>query len=227
MRPAAASLLIVLSAAAAACGQNPADLTRQRFAARELFFAGRFDDCIAAFDKLAAAAPGIEASLWERGLAYYYAGRYKDAVRQFTGYDTVDKLDIENGLWHYLSTARIEGLEAARKNILKYEQRRREPFPALLDLYVGKGAPEAVLKSAEDGVTDKLQLKLNRFFAHLYLGKWHQVHGRHREALPHFEKAVADEITASEFASGHFMWHCARVDLERTRAEVRGDGRPK
>src|SRR4051794_33407466 len=88
---------------------DPRDL---RMSGRELFKQGKFAEAIAEFDKLAAAEPRAAAGLWERGLAYYYAGRFKDAVKQFTGYDTVDKLDIENGLWHYLSAAKTEGLEA-------------------------------------------------------------------------------------------------------------------
>lgn len=197
------------------------DLRDLRMAGRELFKQGKFAEAIAEFDKLAAAEPRAEAGLWERGLAYYYAGRFKDAVKQFTGYDTVDKLDIENGLWHYLSAAKIEGLEAARKSMLGYQQRKRPPFPALLELYSGKGTEDAVLKQAEEGVTDAGELRMNRFFAHLYLGKHHEANGRLREALAHFEKAVANEITAAEFASGNFMWHCAKIEVTRVQESLK------
>jgi lipoprotein NlpI len=186
-----------------------------RWRGRDYFKIGRFDEAVADFDRVAKAVPEREAGLWERGLAYYYAGRYADAVRQFTSYGKVDRRDIENGLWHFLSSAKVEGLEAARKNILEYKQKRDKPFPELLALYSGTGKVDDVLKAAEDGVSDRNLLRVNRFFAHYYVGKHYEAHGKRDDARVHYKLALGNEITAREFAGGNFMWHCARIDLER------------
>jgi lipoprotein NlpI len=192
-----------------------------RWRGRDLFKLGKFDEAIADFDRLAKARPDTESGLWERGLAYYYAGRFLDGVKQFTAYATVDNRDIENGLWHYLCTAKIEGAEPARKSILAYEQKRESPFPELLALYSGKGSAEVVLKAAEDGIKDRNRLRVNRFFAHYYLGKHFDAIGKPEEAMAHMKLAVGNEISVKEFASGNFMWHCARIDLERLEKQAK------
>lgn len=200
---------------------RPESAGEMRWRGRDLFFEGKFAEAIALWDKVAELEPGSAAGLWERGLAYYYVGRFQDAIKQFTAYDTVDKLDIENGLWHYLSTVEAEGADAARKSLLQYTVRRRPPFPALWELYTGKGDAKAVLDSAEkDAGDDERQKKMNNFFARLYLGKHEQAAGRHEAAVTHFEEAVRNRIDVAEFASGHFMWQCARIELARAKAAV-------
>jgi len=189
---------------------------------RDLFKLAKFDESIADFDRVIAIDPTHEPHCWERGLAYWYAGKWKEAVKQFTGYDTVDNLDIENGLWHFLSSAKIDGLEAARKNMIGYKQKKRNPFPALLELYAGRGTEKQVIEAIESE-SMPTALRMSRFFGHLYIGKWHQAHGRIKESLPHFEKAVENTISVREFASGNFMWHCARIELDRTKAQLKGN----
>jgi len=48
------------------------------------------------------------------------------------------------------------------------------------------------------------------FYAHLYIGLWHEVAGRAEEAKKHILEAEKHKI-------GHYMWDVAHVHAERLR----------
>jgi lipoprotein NlpI len=211
-----AALVLSVAARAEEGSDDPRSL---RGKARELFAEGKLAESIAAFDKLATKFPPVAPSLWERGLALWYVGEFAKAAEQFAAYDTVGKTDIENGLWHYLSVAKAEGAEAAGKKMIGYDVRTRPPFPALLDLFTGKGTAEAVDKQAVEGLPEaaKAERDDQRFHADLYVGKWHQINGRHAEALKRFEAAVGNESVSDPKHPNHFMWLCAKRDRDDTK----------
>ena len=53
------------------------------------FFIGRFQDSVSAYDAAIALDKELEADLWQRGLALYYAKKYKAGVEQFQLHQTV------------------------------------------------------------------------------------------------------------------------------------------
>lgn len=146
---------------------------------------------------------------WERGLARYYVGDLAGARRQFEGYHRVGPLDIENGLWVLLCAAPELGLEKSRPLIPEYTNRQRPPFPALLDLYLGKGNAEAVITEATTHPDLKTEAQRSEalFYAYFYLGKYLQVEGKPEEARQRFE-------IASNFQLDHFMYWCVQVELQ-------------
>src|SRR5262245_30685837 len=66
---------------------------------------GRITESVAAFDTVAKMAPQAAPELWQRGIALYYAKRYKDCRAQFESHRTVNPNDVENAIWHFLCVA--------------------------------------------------------------------------------------------------------------------------
>jgi lipoprotein NlpI len=83
---------------------------------------------------------------------------------------------------------------------------------AIYDLYRGTKKPEDVLVTAEAGQPLKTELNLRLFYAHLYIGLWHEAAGREAEAKKHI-------LLAEEHKIGHYMWDVAHVHAERLREE--------
>ena len=64
--------------------------------------------------------------LWQRGLSYYYADRFKDARKQFLMDVAENPNDTEEAVWHLLAMARTEGLAKARPQMIKMGRDPRE-----------------------------------------------------------------------------------------------------
>jgi len=101
MRSGLLAIAAVLTALGAAriWGQAE-DLDAMLNTAEQAFARGQIEQSVAAFDRLAAAAPRAMPQLWQRGIALYYAGRYDDCRKQFEAHRTVNPDDVENAAWH-------------------------------------------------------------------------------------------------------------------------------
>jgi hypothetical protein len=64
--------------------QAQADLPREVFdRAVSDFQTGRIEESVAGFDRLVRMSPEALPQVWQRGIALYYAGRFKDCRAQF------------------------------------------------------------------------------------------------------------------------------------------------
>jgi lipoprotein NlpI len=174
---------------------------------------GQFTEAIKDFDTFLKFKPAEEPSHWRRGIAYYYAGRYDDGRKQFEGYEKVDTNDVENAVWRYLCMARKDGVARARAAILKIGNDRRVPMMEVYALFSGKARPEDVLAATRAGRPSPEQLKERLFYAHLYLGLYHEAAGDKKKAAEHITKA------ADHYVIGHYMWDvaCVHRDLLRSK----------
>jgi lipoprotein NlpI len=179
----------------------------------EQFKLGRIKESIDDFDRFIALRPDQERSHWQRGISYYYAGRYKDGANQFAAYQTFDDNDVENAVWRYLCMARDVGAPQARQSLLKIKQDPRVPMMEVYALYKGDLKPEDVLAAARAGEPGPRELNSRLFYAHLYLGLYHEAAGDAKAALQHLSKA------ADEHKIGHYMWDVARVHAARLRKQ--------
>lgn len=177
--------------------------------AEVLFRLGRFKEAIADYDVAATlGSPHDTYSCWERGLAQYYAGDFAAGAAQFARYHEVGATDIENGLWRLMCIAEEEGIEVARESMFAYPSRRRPPFPALLDLYMGTGKVDTVFEAAQaEGLSPSEQTN-RRFYAHYYVGKYYELIGERDKARTEIEKALKQPLR-------HFMYFCAEADAKR------------
>ena len=83
------------------------------------FEKGEVEESIKLFDAAEEADPRYATRLWQRGLSYYYADRFKDARKQFLMDVAENPNDTEEAVWHLLAMARTEGLAKARPQMIK------------------------------------------------------------------------------------------------------------
>ena len=83
------------------------------------FKLGDIAEAIGDFDRAEHLNPALTPYLWQRGLAYYYAGRFADGARRFEVDLTVNGHDVEETVWRYLCQAQVEGAPAARAGLLR------------------------------------------------------------------------------------------------------------
>jgi lipoprotein NlpI len=178
------------------------------------FRLGRILEAVADFDKYVELRPDDAPHHWQRGIALYYAGRYEDGAKQFELHRTVNPDDVENAAWHYLCVARAatgrgedakKAVEKARALLIPIKGDRRVPMMNVHALYAAKGTAEDVLAAANAGKPDPDELKDRLFYAHLYIGLWHEAAGQAAEAKKHIE------LAAGEYAQDHYMGDVARV----------------
>ena len=166
---------------------------------------GKWKEAVADFDAFLAAEPRFAPEHWRRGIALYYAGRFADGAKQFEVHKSANPEDVENAAWHYLCNARVVGKEKARAELIAVTKDRRVPMAEIQKLFAGKLKPDDVLAAA-----DKVDAKSDagveaRFYAHLYVGLWHEAEGDAAKAKAHIRTA------AEKYTIGHYMWDVANV----------------
>jgi lipoprotein NlpI len=171
----------------------------------EQFTRGKFAESLADFDRFLALRPQERPGHWKRGITLYYAGKFDEGRKQFEGYEKVDTNDVENALWHFLCAAKVDGVEKARKSMLKIGKDARVPMMQVYELYRGAAKPEDVLAAARDAKLTREQMNRALFYAHLYLGLYYDVTGDKKRALEHLTEA------AQKHPIEHYMWDVARV----------------
>ena len=169
------------------------------------FFDGEIKESIVSWDKYLEKHPEAMPYHWQRGIALYYAERWNDGRKQFESHVKVNPQDVENSVWHFLCVAREESVEAARKALLPVTQDVRVPMREVLNLFAGKGTPEAVVAAAEAVNTGEQQKRDALCFAHLYLGLYEEAMGRSKEAKRHLL------LSAKDYAMPHYMGKVAQL----------------
>jgi len=176
---------------------------------------GHFTESIKDFDRYLQLKPEDEPGHWRRGIAYYYAGKFEEGRKQFEGFQTVDNNDVENAVWRYLCMARASGADRARQDMLKIGNDRRVPMMQIYALFRGRAKPNDVLSAAKEGNASAEQRQERLFYAHLYLGLYHDAAGDKQLALEHLTKA------ANDYKIGHYMWDIALVHRDLLRKELK------
>ena len=173
------------------------------------FKRGDIDASIRDFDKAIALAPARAPYHWQRGISYYYADRFEDGRKQFELHQSVNPNDVENAVWHFLCAARSIGVEKARAVILPIRGDRRVPMMEVYALFKGTGTIDQVMAAARAGDPPPEIARRQLFYAHLYLGLYHEATGNTRRAREHITRAARD------YADRHYMGDVARVHLQQ------------
>lgn len=160
------------------------------------------------FDRLAEAAPHLMPNLWQRGIAQYYAGRYRDCRLQFEAHRTVNPDDVENAAWHFLCAARESTPEKARGALLPVGPDARVPMRQVYELFAGRLTPDAVLAAGKGSAS-------GQFYAHLYLALYFEAMGDARRSLEHITLAAEDRFAEP----GDYMHLVARIHLQQRRSQ--------
>lgn len=199
-------MVLTWLACAGAAAQNPRAVLDRAVGD---FAAGRLAEAAAGFDEVAALVPRAAPQLWQRGIALYYVGRYQDCREQFESHRLVNPNDVENAAWHFLCVARGESPEAALDALLPVGPDSRAPMREIYEMFRGELAPEEVLAAGERATERGRASGL--FFAHLYVGLYHEALGNAADARAQLE-AAADERYAP---AGGYMHMVARVHVDQ------------
>jgi lipoprotein NlpI len=199
----ALAMLVAVALDSSVRAQAPAD-SPQAIVQRAVadFRSGRIAESVAGFDTVARLLPNEAPQLWQRGIALYYAGRYKDCRAQFESHRTVNPNDVENAAWHFLCVARQESPERARAALLPVGPDSRKPMSEIYQMFRGTLTPENVLAAAG-------AQPAGQFYAHLYLGLYFEATGNKGNAREHITTAAADRFAAA----GGYMHSVAQVHL--------------
>jgi lipoprotein NlpI len=170
----------------------------------EDFRAGRIEQALAGFDRVALMSPSDAPYLWQRGIAQYYAGRFRECRDMFVSHRTVNPDDVENAAWHFLCVARAESPEAALKQLLPVGPDARLPMREVYQMFQGRMTQAQVMKAA--GSDPSAQ-----FFARLYIGLYLEATGDRERGRTQIEIAAEDRYARV----GGYMHDVARVHMQR------------
>ena len=170
---------------------------------------GRIEEAVIGFDRLVKLEPQALPQLWQRGIALYYAGRFKDCRSQFESHRTVNPNDVENAAWHFLCVARAESPVRAKAALLPVGPDSRVPMTQIYQMFRGDLSVQQVLKAG--GTQPE-----SEFYAELYAGLYLEALGDAEQALTHIRKAAADRFSASGYMHG-----VARVHRDRLTRRAR------
>ena len=168
----------------------------------EDFRAGRIAPSLEGFDRVARLSPADAPYLWQRGIAQYYAGQFRECRDMFVSHRKVNPDDVENAAWHFLCVARAESPEAARQQILPVGPDARRPMREVYQMFRGDLTQAQVMKAA--GADPAAQ-----FFARLYIGLYLEATGNRAAGRVQIEIAAEDRYARV----GGYMHDVARVHL--------------
>lgn len=168
------------------------------------FRAGRVEQSLDGFDRVAQLAPAEAPYLWQRGIAQYYAGRFRECRDMFISHRKVNPDDVENAAWHFLCVARAESPEAARKQLLPVGPDARVPMREVYRMFKGELTQAQVMTAA--GADPSAQ-----FFARLYIGLYLEATGNRDAGRAQIEIAAEDRFARA----GGYMHDVARVHMQR------------
>lgn len=193
---------------------NPDNLSLELLRGDIAFASANMTACIDAYDQVIRMNPRLKPQLWQRGLALYYASRYADGVKQFETHQTVNSQDVENAVWHLLCAAQVSDVEQARKKLIPIQGDTRVPMSQIYEMFAGRMTPADVLarasKTSSTIALDSSRQQLQRYYAHLYIGLYHEMLAQPVEAKAALLKAA--EI--NPLGKMNFMGQVARVHLE-------------
>ena len=100
---------------------------------------GRFEDALLCYASLLLVEPALYPSLWQRGLALFYAGRFAEGRAQFEAGCDHNSADVEEIVWRFMCDARDRGLAKAREAIQSETvlADARAPMKAILAYFQG------------------------------------------------------------------------------------------
>ena len=156
------------------------------------FKAGRLNDAVADWNTFLKLKPDKESLHWQICVAYAMQGQFNESRSQFEWHWTANTEDVEVALWHFMCTARLDGLEKARDSMMevKLSEDKRVPMEALYNFYAGKVTEADVWLAVEQGTPDDAERAKREFFANYYIGVHRQSEGKLPEAREFVEKAL-------------------------------------
>jgi lipoprotein NlpI len=149
------------------------------------FAKGEYEQAIQDFNEAIRLNPKGARALWNRGLANLYAGHSSDAQQDLSQNLQVDPKDPYGAMWLYLSRAKggTGGKEELKTNAASLNLSK---WPgAVIQLYLGQGTPEDVLRAAGSDSGQKCEYSF-------YVGEYRALRGERPEAIALFRSASGE-----------------------------------
>ncbi len=170
--------------------QNPKSLEALMLMGDASFMMGNMPQSIDSFDRAIELEPRLKPQLWQRGLALYYADRFKDGQEQFESHQSYNSQDVENAVWHLLCASQVSGLEKAREQFIPITQDKRVPMNEIHQLFGGVGNVEAVFAAAETTPALGRNKAVQMYYAHLYAGLYYDMIGNRQKSIAEMKEAA-------------------------------------
>lgn len=163
---------------------------------------GNIQTAIERFDAAERLLPSVAPRLWQRGIAYYYAGEYGKGADQFKLDLEVNSHDVEESIWHFMCNAMLKGIEFAQKELLEIDDERRAACRLAYETFRGEIAVEQLEDFDRESVS-----KHDRFYRELYAGLWYEVNGNEDKARECMLQAARDPLE-NDYMSRIAVMHC-------------------
>jgi tetratricopeptide (TPR) repeat protein len=147
--------------------------------------AGAIDD----FNRAEQLEPALTPYLWQRGIAYYYAGRFEDGTKQFEIDLTVSGHDVEETVWRYLCQAQVHGADAARHALLPVRDDPRPVMSSVYELFAGTCDADQLTARYHNAE------RRDRFYSALYAGLYCEAERDPARAQPYISLAAHMQVT--------------------------------
>lgn len=184
---------------------DPGSIDAWQRRGEENFKLARFKESVSDFERVLEQQPARRPYHWQLGISYYYTGQYKEGMELFESHQTVNSSDVENAVWHFLCVAKGLGLEEAKKRLLPIPNDTRVPMMQIYALFGDKGTEEAVIEKAHEGRLIGGTRARQIFYAHLYLGIYHEILGNTEKSYDYIKKA------AQQYKENGYMGQVARA----------------
>ncbi len=142
--------------------------------------------------------PQLTPYLWQRGLTYFYLGKYAQGARQFELDLSIQSQDIEETLWYFLCLAQLEGVDVAKECLLSVKYDPRLIIRQIYQFFAGQCNLSTVLKIAQEEGLRGL------FYGNLYIGLYYEAYGNYERSQFHIQEAIKHK-------TNDYMWHLACV----------------
>lgn len=160
------------------------------------FKLGRLLESLQDFNKAEELNPQLTPYLWQRGISYYYLGKYAKGARQFELDLSVNSQDVEETLWHYLCIAQLENSLSARECLLPVRYDLPFFMRQIYRLFAGKSSVEILLHTVNAHDIRDL------FYINLYLGLYYEAQKDQKNSTFYINKAIDCKID-------DYMWYLA------------------
>lgn len=161
------------------------------------FKLAQIQESLSDFNKVEELNPQIVPYLWQRGLAYYYAEKYAEGIRQFELDLSVNSADTEETIWRYLCIAKLENITEAKNSILPVKHDPRMIMSYIYKLYAGDCTPDLLLKKGEQDLQ-------STFYSNLYVGLYYEAAGEKQRSIYYINQAINHRLN-------DYMWYLACV----------------
>ena len=174
-----------------------------RLAADIYLRSGKTEWATRLFNRYAESEPEQIPTLWQRGIALFFTGKYAAAAQQFELHRKVNPNDVENAAWHFLCLAKAKSLAAAKASVLPAPNDPRIPMKEIHALLTS-GDTDAIndrVNKTEVGSDERAEAA---FYGDFYLALYADAQGQASTALKLMNRAAKD-------APRHYMGDIARV----------------